>query len=747
MKKRLLILSDSPTLNSGLARCVKEITSRLSDKYEIRVAGWHQSSRAHNFSFHIYPIYKGMREEYAQVELAMNDFKPNIFLAIGDLWDFFEVSKLIYNWRAENKNFSSIAWLTVDSDNLHSAWLPVIQSFDCVTVFSKYAQKIIKNFSNIDANVIYPGVDTGVFKKLGQEFTYSKTQLNPSKTFISLVVSQNTDRKAIPLAMEAYARFAKDKNDVFLIIASDPHDPHGYDLWEIINNLKITNKIAVSRDCNPRYGMPDEKLNILYNLATVLISSSIGEGFCLPLLEAMATGVIPIATNYTSPPELLTDNRGLLVDVVAFIYGAYGLRRAVISVDNMVNHLNTLYDSWKGDRKLIGEMSTKCYEYAKIFTWEKTIFELDKLLTSSHEEKIRPWIRENVYIKDVRLLMIIPSWGKHCGIAEYTKDLCASFDEINKSTVIYPTGDLSDLVNYCKKQKINVVHIQHEFSFFKNKNQIETALQNLNHAGIKTIITMHSFCPGLKSYNQMLIDTCDKILFHSQRFVNEICQNYQHRNNVQFIAMGCKLHYPYEKGTVQLAKQNLGIEKRKPIIGSFGFLRDQKGFKELILAVKSMRNEFPDICLLLISPKHEFGSMVYDEEFFRFIEREKMDDTCIIIREYLPETKLLKILQTVDFFILNYQDSPAGSGISAAVKTLMRSQRPIIVSDTMSFWDLNKGEVLKGENLNVESMINLSKKIMYDKDLCDLLVKNANAFLENNKWYNIANMHWDLYMD
>ena len=621
LKKKLLILSDSPTLNTGLSRCVKEITSRLYDKYEIRVAGWHQSARAHNFPFHIYPVYKGIKDEYAQVETAITDFEPDILLAIGDIWDFFETARIILNWRAEHKNFSAILWLTVDGNNLHSSWVPIVQTFDAIATFSKYAQKKIKEFANIDTIVIYPGVDTNVFKVLGKEFTYSRTQLDPTKTFVCLSVSQNTDRKAIPLTLEAFAKFSEGKDDVFLIVATDPNDPHGYDLWDIIGKMKLSKKIALSRDCNPRTGMSDEKLNILYNIATALISTSIGEGYGLFFNEAMATGTIPIATNYTTPPEILADGRGLLIDVASFMYGAYGLRRAIISIDSLVSQLEILYKDWKGSRKLIGDMATKCSEYAKTLTWEKSVFGLDNLMDISQKQKARPWIHNTVNIKNVRLLTIIPSWGKHCGIAEYTKDLCAAFEETGKTVVVYPTNDLSDVVNYCKKTTSNVIHIQHEFSFFRNKNQLESIFHEFNNAGIKTVVTMHSFCPGLKSYNQILLDTADSVLFHSQLFINHMKQTNKCKDNIKFIPMGCKAKYPYNFDAVELTKQNLGIQKRHPIIGSFGFLRDQKGFQEIVLAIKKMKKEYPDICFLLVSPQHQFGSPVYDEEFFTCIDR------------------------------------------------------------------------------------------------------------------------------
>ena len=59
--------------------------------------------------------------------------------------------------------------------------------------------------------------------------------------------------------------------------------------------------------------VPDEDLALLYNAATMLLLPSRGEGFGLPVLEAMASGVPVIASNRNSLPEVL-DGAGLLFD-------------------------------------------------------------------------------------------------------------------------------------------------------------------------------------------------------------------------------------------------------------------------------------------------------------------------------------------------------------------------------------------------------------------------------------------------
>jgi glycosyltransferase involved in cell wall biosynthesis len=59
--------------------------------------------------------------------------------------------------------------------------------------------------------------------------------------------------------------------------------------------------------------VPSEDLVLLYNAATVFVFPSLGEGFGLPPLEAMACGTPVIAANNSAMPEIL-DGAGWLVD-------------------------------------------------------------------------------------------------------------------------------------------------------------------------------------------------------------------------------------------------------------------------------------------------------------------------------------------------------------------------------------------------------------------------------------------------
>jgi glycosyltransferase involved in cell wall biosynthesis len=66
-------------------------------------------------------------------------------------------------------------------------------------------------------------------------------------------------------------------------------------------------KLDVEEHIYWRSDVTDEQLPAVYNLARVLAAPSFYEGFGLPILEAMACGTVPIASNRSSFPEVMGD--------------------------------------------------------------------------------------------------------------------------------------------------------------------------------------------------------------------------------------------------------------------------------------------------------------------------------------------------------------------------------------------------------------------------------------------------------
>ncbi len=104
------------------------------------------------------------------------------------------------------------------------------------------------------------------------------------------------------------------------------------------------------------YVTEEEKRNIYAN-ATLFIYASLCEGFGIPILEAMQSGVPVITSNTSSMPEVAGD-AGVLIDP----YSTEQLKEAILSV---------LKDPQK--RR---EMSRKGLEQAARFSWEKCAREI-----------------------------------------------------------------------------------------------------------------------------------------------------------------------------------------------------------------------------------------------------------------------------------------------------------------------------------------------------------------------------------
>lgn len=114
-----------------------------------------------------------------------------------------------------------------------------------------------------------------------------------------------------------------------------------------IDALRINERIIWRSD------IQDDQLPAVYNLATVLAATSFYEGFGLPILEAMACGTVPIASNCSSFPEVMGEV-GLQFDPDDVAAIATALKKVLTD------------STWRT------EMETQAVERAKQFTWAKS---------------------------------------------------------------------------------------------------------------------------------------------------------------------------------------------------------------------------------------------------------------------------------------------------------------------------------------------------------------------------------------
>ena len=114
--------------------------------------------------------------------------------------------------------------------------------------------------------------------------------------------------------------------------------------------------------------VPDATLAVLYRLASVFVFPSLYEGFGLPPLEAMATGVPVITSNVSSLPEVVGD-AALLIDPLDSQAIADAIARVL------------------SEPALRADLVRRGYERAKAFSWAKAAERIREVYTElgSHD--------------------------------------------------------------------------------------------------------------------------------------------------------------------------------------------------------------------------------------------------------------------------------------------------------------------------------------------------------------------------
>jgi len=165
-----------------------------------------------------------------------------------------------------------------------------VNTADCVFTVSNFSkQKIIEYYGNKDKiKVIYPGVDTRIFRKLeAQEIERLKNVYSyiPEKFF--LFIGNSKPHKNFSYAYKLF-RSLKEFYPEHKLVTNVWYEEDNKDLCRL-------GKID------------DELLCFLYNRCEAFLYPSLYEGFGLPPLEALACGAKVVVSRYASLPEVLRE--------------------------------------------------------------------------------------------------------------------------------------------------------------------------------------------------------------------------------------------------------------------------------------------------------------------------------------------------------------------------------------------------------------------------------------------------------
>jgi len=360
-KKKLLILSDSPLTCTGYGRISTEISNYMANN------NWEVHLMGHNYIGQDLPpgitfkdgyklnfwLYGNGREQYCKdlITPRINEIKPDVFLVLLDTF-------MLFPWII-NYDFApakSVFYFPSDGGGqLPSGCENVLKKFNYPIAMAKFGQKQVKELYDISAQYIPHHVDTkNFYPLLDEEKKEIRSKWGLNNKFVIGTVARNQGRKMLDRTIKAFAEFCKDKPDAILFMHTDPTDAASvFDLGQLVMRYKLQNRVIFS---GMKYykGFDYKQLNEVYNLMDVFLLSTSGEGFGIPIIEAMSCGVPVVATDYTTTPELVIENNaGLGAKMCAEITGSWNVERGVMDIEDCSKQLTKLYN----DRELLKGMS------------------------------------------------------------------------------------------------------------------------------------------------------------------------------------------------------------------------------------------------------------------------------------------------------------------------------------------------------------------------------------------------------
>jgi len=394
MKKRILVVSDSATLHTGFGNIARKILLYLhqTGEYELGQLAWFHKDTDIKLPEEI-AVYPTTKEDFfgaTMFEAVVADFKPDIVFTISDLFMVYFIPNALMR-----NSFKWVGYVPVDGEpllpnvlyNVFGANILVeikniLDNINCLVSYSEFGKRIIdeSNFAKTD-KVIYCGVDTEIFKpvRLAKKADLKAGFLGlPKDSFVVGFVGRNSVRKRPDRLFEAFAKFAKGKNKVFLYMHCALQDFTGFQLPELAKEYGIADKVAFNNRLEVGQGFSDSILAMYYNALDLMVLPTSSEGFCLPLLEAMSCGVPILATDYSAHVEWCNKG-GMLIPVKEFIREPRtNTKRALVDIEKLSEGIELFYSD-KMKRRFFSESGR---EKALTMDWKNVLVQWEVLFDS-----------------------------------------------------------------------------------------------------------------------------------------------------------------------------------------------------------------------------------------------------------------------------------------------------------------------------------------------------------------------------
>ena len=565
-----------------------------------------------------------------------------------------------------------------------------------ITVMSNMVKKtLIDNGVSIPIRVCSLGLDH--IRDIKQDENY----IINAKKYKFLHISSCFPRKGIECLLAAYGRSFSINDDVSLVIKTFPN-PHNK-VFELLNyyksiNTKYPHVVIIEEDLKPA------QIKSLYLQADCLVAPSHGEGFGLPIAEAMLCELPVLTTGWGGQLDFVDDSNSWLIDY-KFAYSKthfnlFSSAWAEPSVEHCSLLMHKIYNTSFSELQKKTQLAK---ESVIDLTWDNCVQKNVKFFNQLLESNPN---------KNSLRVGWVSTWNSRCGLASYSRYLIQNLvtdvkiyapidekrigaDEQNVYRCWSINRELTDLKRCIIEDKITSLIIQFNYGLF-DFTELSSLINFLKNKSISVIIFLHSTSNPKFNLNKNLsiikddLGKCDRLLVHSPNDLNRL-KTLELTDNVSLFPHGI-LSFDKKLDNTDNSwdplTRNYQIKSAKKInLASYGFCLPNKGFPELIYAIKILRDKRFNVHLHLRTASYSEDYRWFIDELLTLIDQLKLKESVSIDTHYYDDTSTLRFLSNVDLIVYPYQCS--NESCSGAIRQGLASGIPVAVTPLSIFDDVN----------------------------------------------------------
>jgi intein/homing endonuclease/glycosyltransferase involved in cell wall biosynthesis len=284
-RKRVLAVGDgaAPT---GFSTVMTNILKRLpQDEFEIHHLAINYKGDPHNNSWKMYPAGLGNDPQgYGRLPSLLNNQFDCIFM-LNDIWVINKYLAIVGEKSAKVPPI--IVYFPVDASKLSERYF---NNFELVTkccTYTEFAKKeVLATRPDLDVKIISHGLDTTVFHKLDINKRELKRQVlgnidDVEDSFIVLFAQRNQPRKRLDISIKAFSMFAENKPKNVQLWTHCGIKDMGIDLLSFSHRYGVDHRLITSDHTKLIQNIPEQNLNVIYNVTDTGLNSSTGEGWGL----------------------------------------------------------------------------------------------------------------------------------------------------------------------------------------------------------------------------------------------------------------------------------------------------------------------------------------------------------------------------------------------------------------------------------------------------------------------------------